>query len=373
MQWTGGVYARMAEVRNGITNAIVAGLIGVMQWTGGVYARMAEVRSETTTEKYTVESEGAMRTLLVARGYLYSIDVRRFHYGGKKSTIACGATRFGQHEIVAFLSYTTDCGVLLTLTEDRILNGTKMGSAFGYAVENADLNNDGLGDTWLSVRHSSNASILIAILEELPMFTTRRVMSEISLGDSKLDHVVETRMILTEWYNLDNLLLGLERMCLSLLKKCAMAVVHELSDSDIMEVRVDMAATSSAASEYPLSYCPICDEGLRDHMSLARRCDDRHSDVWLDEQCERSGTTFYKRSSYDGGKSYSLRCNRAGAYKKKTCTRATSSKKDVSSCSCFINVHAKEDHVEVQGCFGHIGHDVEPALVRLTHKQEQIF
>ncbi|CAJ0605777.1 unnamed protein product [Cylicocyclus nassatus] len=40
-----------------------------------------------------------------------------------------------------------------------------------------------------------------------------------------------------------------------------------------------MAVTSSAASESPLLYCPICDEGLNDHVSLAHHCDDRHSDV----------------------------------------------------------------------------------------------
>ncbi|CAJ0599280.1 unnamed protein product [Cylicocyclus nassatus] len=94
--------------------------------------------------------------------------------------------------------------------------------------------------------------------------------------------------------------------------------------------------------------------------------------VWLDAQCERTSTTFYKRTSCEGGKAYSLRCNRAGIYQKTTTARATSTKKDVVACSCFVNVYAKNDGtLSVKGCFGHAGHNVEPALLRLTSSQEQ--
>ncbi|CAJ0598713.1 unnamed protein product [Cylicocyclus nassatus] len=134
-------------------NTMVTGLIGAMKWTGGVYARMAEGGIfGTTTEKYTMApEEGGVRTLLAAHDYLgYSVDVGRFGFWyekGKKSTIVSGATRFGQHGAVIFLPFTTDRGDLLTFTEDRFLiNGTKMGSAFGYAVEVVDLNNDGFDD-----------------------------------------------------------------------------------------------------------------------------------------------------------------------------------------------------------------------------------
>lgn len=42
------------------------------------------------------------------------------------------------------LTLLQDRGDLLTFTEDRFhINGTMMGSAFGYAVEVVDLNNDG--------------------------------------------------------------------------------------------------------------------------------------------------------------------------------------------------------------------------------------
>ncbi|KIH57930.1 FG-GAP repeat protein [Ancylostoma duodenale] len=134
-------------------NTMVTGLIGAMKWTGGVYARMAEGGIfGTTTEKYTMApEEGGVRTMLAAHDYLgYSVDVGRFGFWyekGQKSTIVSGATRFGQHGAVIFLPFTKDRGDLLTFTEDRFhINGTKMGSAFGYAVEVVDLNNDGFDD-----------------------------------------------------------------------------------------------------------------------------------------------------------------------------------------------------------------------------------
>ncbi|KAK6735930.1 hypothetical protein RB195_018908 [Necator americanus] len=90
---------------------------------------------------------------------------------------------------------------------------------------------------------------------------------------------------------------------------------------------------------------------------------------WLHEQCERSGTSFFKRSSYVKGSSYSLRCT----YEKATTSKATSSKKDVISCSCFMNVHTADDgKVNIKGCLGHFGHDIEPALLRLHNTQEQL-
>ncbi|KAK6742648.1 hypothetical protein RB195_010107 [Necator americanus] len=134
-------------------NTMVTGLIGAMKWTGGVYARMTEGGIfGTTTEKYTMApEEGGVRTMLAAHDYLgYSVDVGRFGFWyekGEKTTIVSGATRFGQHGAVIFLPFTKDRGDLLTFTEDRFLiNGTMMGSAFGYAVEVIDLNNDGFDD-----------------------------------------------------------------------------------------------------------------------------------------------------------------------------------------------------------------------------------
>ncbi|KHJ86134.1 hypothetical protein OESDEN_14124 [Oesophagostomum dentatum] len=148
--------------------------------------------------------------------------------------------------------------------------------------------------------------------------------------------------------------------------------------------------------EAPNMYCPICDEGFMEHEEMAKHCEDCHSEdgangksqdytifrlvfdskddfeEWLTEQCERTSSSFYTRSSYRGGTSYSLRCNRAGRYEKETMSRATSSKKDVINCSCFVNVHTRDDgKVDIKGRFGHVGHGVEPALLRLSNTQEE--
>lgn len=134
-------------------NTLVTGLVGAMKWTGGVYARRTEGGIfGITTEKYTMaQEEGGVRTVLAAHDYLgYSVDVGRFGFWyekGERATIVSGATRFGQHGAVIFMPFTKERGDLLTFNEDKfLLNGTKMGSAFGYAIEVVDLNNDGFDD-----------------------------------------------------------------------------------------------------------------------------------------------------------------------------------------------------------------------------------
>lgn len=63
------------------------------------------------------------------------------------SRIMCATSREGCELFDRFFfkySLFKERGDLLTFTEDKfILNGTKMGSAFGYAIEVVDLNNDG--------------------------------------------------------------------------------------------------------------------------------------------------------------------------------------------------------------------------------------
>lgn len=134
-------------------NMIVTGLIGAVKWTGGVYAKeSAKNIFETVAEKYTMNhAEGSIRTRLVAHDYLgYSVDVGRFgfwHESDKSMTVVSGATRLGEHGAVIFLPFLSDPSTRLTFTEDAfMLNGTGMGSGFGYSIEVVDLNADGFDD-----------------------------------------------------------------------------------------------------------------------------------------------------------------------------------------------------------------------------------
>lgn len=65
------------------------------------------------------------------------------------TTIVAGATRYNQTGAVTFLPFrngqspSSQASHYLTLTEDSyMLQGSQLGSAFGYAVEVTDLNND---------------------------------------------------------------------------------------------------------------------------------------------------------------------------------------------------------------------------------------
>ncbi|VDL62811.1 unnamed protein product [Nippostrongylus brasiliensis] len=65
------------------------------------------------------------------------------------------------------------------------------------------------------------------------------------------------------------------------------------------------------------------------------------------------------------------RCNRAGKFRCKGEDRIKPTKKNVAFCSCYVNVYVHDDgSVLMKGCFGHIGHSVDPALLRLSDYQK---
>uniref|UniRef100_A0A8R1DJP9 Integrin_alpha2 domain-containing protein n=1 Tax=Caenorhabditis japonica TaxID=281687 RepID=A0A8R1DJP9_CAEJA len=134
-------------------DTIVTGLIGAVKWTGGVFAKKSSASIfDSVVEKYTMNQPGdSVRSRLVAHDYLgYSVDIGRFGFWyekGKPITVVSGATRYGEHGAVLFLPFIQNSDTKLTLNEDKfIINGTAMGSAFGYAIEVVDLNGDGFDD-----------------------------------------------------------------------------------------------------------------------------------------------------------------------------------------------------------------------------------
>ncbi|KAK6048503.1 hypothetical protein COOONC_13992, partial [Cooperia oncophora] len=59
-----------------------------------------------------------------------------------------------------------------------------------------------------------------------------------------------------------------------------------------------------------------------------------------------------------------------GTYTTKEKRRTTTSKKDVRHCSCHLVVRFNADGtVIVKGCLGHVGHELDPALLRFTSRQ----
>ncbi|VDO70740.1 unnamed protein product [Heligmosomoides polygyrus] len=174
-----------------------------------------------------------------------------------------------------------------------------------------------------------------------------------------------------------------------------MKAIHKCSAEQVEEIKVLVSrqAAETITPEEERVVCPLCRERFVSHELLAYHCNDEHSedgaagdpqdyyvftthfnsktefDEWLEEQQQRTMTSFVKRSTSDNGNSIQLRCSRSGKYVRKT-DKATHTKKAVSHCSCFMNINVKSDGtVRARGCLAHVGHKVDPAQLRLTDAQ----
>uniref|UniRef100_A0A7I4Y0A5 C2H2-type domain-containing protein n=1 Tax=Haemonchus contortus TaxID=6289 RepID=A0A7I4Y0A5_HAECO len=172
--------------------------------------------------------------------------------------------------------------------------------------------------------------------------------------------------------------------------------VHAYSRESVNEVRAYVVREERRTNRFPEAprmYCPVCGVVVFDHVVLAKHCATFHSndgaggdpqdytvftksfdsyvefENWLPEECERTCTSFFKTSGNKGV--LRLRCSRAGRYICGATKRLKPTKKQTKNCSCFLNVRVDEcGTVSVLGCFGHVGHKVDAALIRLTNKQE---
>ncbi|GMT20838.1 hypothetical protein PFISCL1PPCAC_12135 [Pristionchus fissidentatus] len=141
---------------------LVTGLVGARKWTGGVYARtQPKDLFDSADVKHTMFDDNNEKRLLStsifkAHDYVgYSVKMGRFgfaHEDSERQSIVSGATRFGQHGAVVVMPFEKNVkSKRLLMTEDQfIINGTQLGSGFGYSIEVIDLNNDGFDDLLVS-------------------------------------------------------------------------------------------------------------------------------------------------------------------------------------------------------------------------------
>ncbi|XGW34132.1 hypothetical protein V3C99_018155 [Haemonchus contortus] len=142
--------------------------------------------------------------------------------------------------------------------------------------------------------------------------------------------------------------------------------------------------------------CPLCEESFTTYDELAQHCGATHADdgaggrpqnysivseeftnrqeyeLWLTRRCEDTCTSLFKTRVRTSGASsrLTLLCNRSGTYKKTGIQRASVTKKDVRYCSCHLNVTFNEgETATVNGWFGHVGHDLNPALLKFSSQQ----
>ncbi|KAK6043165.1 hypothetical protein COOONC_19333 [Cooperia oncophora] len=91
---------------------------------------------------------------------------------------------------------------------------------------------------------------------------------------------------------------------------------------------------------------------------------------WFERMCEVHCTSFFCRSSGANQKKLFMRCNRCDEGRSQDEQRIRITKEVRPHCSAFANVHFNEDGtVSVVACFGHIGHDLDPVLLRWTDDQ----
>ncbi|WKY11842.1 hypothetical protein Q1695_003427 [Nippostrongylus brasiliensis] len=172
-------------------------------------------------------------------------------------------------------------------------------------------------------------------------------------------------------------------------------VVHYLDEEEVSAVRENMKKEVGVAKVA----CPLCDELFPNYEGLAKHCYESHSEdgagghpqdysvfsiafanqheyeLWLKEKCERTCSSLAITRTVKKGSSTKrqLNCNRGVASKKPSVAtqRVTTSKKDDCYCSCYLNVRSDSDgSVSVEGCFGHVGHQLDPALIRQSAQRD---
>ncbi|VDL75409.1 unnamed protein product [Nippostrongylus brasiliensis] len=171
--------------------------------------------------------------------------------------------------------------------------------------------------------------------------------------------------------------------------------VHKRSEEEVQQIREKINRESGKAK----ISCPSCEDlFFMTYEEFANHCrvthsedesggrpqdyslvqlrfnDEKEYEKWLNEKCETTCTSLYiARTITIGDKKYQyLQCTRAGLRASKATKNVGVSRKENVHCSCFLATEFNADgSVSVKGCFGHVGHDIDPALLRLSNQQKQ--
>ncbi|VDO33092.1 unnamed protein product [Haemonchus placei] len=131
--------------------------------------------------------------------------------------------------------------------------------------------------------------------------------------------------------------------------------IHRTPSDEISRMREQISKEAGTATVI----CPLCEESFATYDDFAQRCEDTCTSLFK-ERVRTSGSSSR----------VTLLCNRSGMYKRTGTQRAGVTKKHVRYCSCHLNVTFNEcGTVAVAGCFGHVGHQLDPALLKFSSQQ----
>ncbi|KAF1759789.1 hypothetical protein GCK72_016256 [Caenorhabditis remanei] len=161
-------------------------------------------------------------------------------------------------------------------------------------------------------------------------------------------------------------------------------------------LKFPLQSSGSSPSKFPLSgrhrgshlKCPECTTTAESLEEFIAHCREKHESAdrmftverrlfdskeefkkWFDQRQEDTCTSLTKRTGHGGETLY--RCHRVGKYRSVAKSRKSNPRKIDQTCTAYLKVTTDETgNTWVNGCFTHIGHDLDHKLLWLTETQE---